>query len=355
MKIAFLNDTHFGGRNDSEQLSSFMDKFYSDVFFPYLLENNITHIVHLGDIFDRRKYINFLSLYRCRKFFFDKLVEYNIHMDLIVGNHDTFYKNTNEVNSPQLLLNEYADYITVYSDPTEVMLGGKKIAFMPWICSDNFDRSMDLIENSSADVLLGHLELSGFEMHRGAVHSGGMTAETFSRFDAVCSGHFHHKSSRGNIHYLGCQYEMTWSDYNDQKGFHVFDTETTELEFVHNPLALFNKITYNDIKWKDAEEINKFDFASLKDTYVKVIVVNKNNPYWFDLFMDKVEKSDPIHVQIVDDNLNLDMVEDEDILENLDDTLTVLHKSIEGMVTDVDKTKLDSLFRTLYNEAVNIA
>jgi DNA repair exonuclease SbcCD nuclease subunit len=359
-KVALITDTHFGARNDSEVLANHFAKFYEEVFFLYLKENGIKEIVHLGDAFDRRKYINFNSLARCKKYFYDNIIKNDIILHQIVGNHDTYFKNTNEVNSADLLLGEYRDQVFVYDKPREVWLGntnedGTKVVFMPWICADNFDDAMNLIDNSDATVLMGHLELSGFEMYRGAVHVGGMTAETFAKFDVVMSGHFHHKSSRGNIHYLGCPYEMTWSDYGDQKGFHIFDTETTELTFVPNPLALFKKIQYNDIKWKDAEQVNAFDFSDLTDTFVKVIVINKNNPYWFDLFMNKVEKANPAHIQIVDDNLNLDMVDDEEILENLDDTMTILHKSIDGLQLDVDKSKLDNLFKSLYNEAINLA
>ncbi len=355
MKIALITDTHFGCRGDSEVLHKYFENFYKNVFFPYLVENNIKEIVHLGDAFDRRKYINFVSLHRCKQYFYNNLVEHDIFLHEIVGNHDTSYKNTNNVNSPDLLLGEYETNMGIYAHPTEVTIGGRTIAFMPWICADNYDDAMDLIDNSTASVLMGHLELSGFEMHRGAVRHGGMTAEVFSKFDVVMSGHFHHRSSRGNIHYLGCPYEMTWSDYGDQKGFHIFDTETTELTFVPNPLALFHKVTYNDMKWKDAEELNGYDFSNLTETFVKVIVTNKNNPYWFDLFMNKIEKANPAHVQIVDDNLNLDMVDDEDILEDIDDTMTILTKSIEGLQLDVDKTRLDNLFKSLYNEAMNLA
>lgn len=355
MKIALITDTHFGARGDSEVLANHFAKFYSEVFFPYLIENQISHIVHLGDAFDRRKYINFQSLARCKEYFYQPIMDNDLTLHQIIGNHDTYFKNTNDVNSGDLLLGEYADRVNVYSKPQEVVIDGRKIVMMPWICADNIDTAMDLIENSDASVLMGHLELSGFEMYRGTFHSGGMTSEVFSKFDVVMSGHFHHKSSRGNIHYLGCPYEMTWSDYGDQKGFHIFDTDTTELSFVPNPLALFKKVQYNDIKWKDADQVNAFDFSDLADTFVKIIVINKNNPYWFDLFMNKIEKANPAHIQIVDDNLNLDMVDDEEILENLDDTMTILHKSIEGLQLDVDKSKLDNLFKSLYNEAMNLA
>ena len=350
-----LSLTHtFGARNDSEALANFFEKFYLEVFFPYLKENNVTEIIHLGDAFDRRKYINFQSLNRCRHYFYDQVVENDLVVHQIIGNHDTFYKNTNDVNAPRLLLNEYNGYVRIYSDPEEVEMGDKKMVFMPWICADNHDRALDIINNSSADVLFGHLELDGFEMYRGAPHHGGMSADVFSKFHSVFSGHFHHRSSSRNIHYLGSPYEMTWSDYNDPKGFHVFDTDTNELTFIENPYKLFHKVKYNDTNWKDTDYIKGFDFSDLTDTYVKVIVINKTNPYWFDLFMDRLEKSNPIQVQIVDDNLNLDVLEDDEIFENIDDTFTILQKSIENIPTEVDRTRLDTFLKSLYNEALNI-
>jgi DNA repair exonuclease SbcCD nuclease subunit len=354
MRVALITDTHFGARGDSEILHKFFDRFYSEVFFPYLKENNIKEIIHLGDAFDRRKYINFVSLKRCKEYFYDPIIRDGITLHEIVGNHDTSFKNTNEVNSPDLILGEYASNIKVYSEPTEITIDDRKIAIMPWICSDNHDKAMALIESSTASVLMGHLELDGFEMYRGAVHTGGMQVDLFSKFDTVMSGHFHHKSSRGNIHYLGCPYEMTWSDYGDQKGFHIFDTDTSELKFIPNPFVLFRKVFYNDSKWQDAAAFNDLDFSALSDIFVKVIVKTKNNPYWFDLFMNKIEKVNPASIQIVDDNLHLDSLDDKDILENIDDTLTILHNSINSIQSEVDKTKLDNLFKILYYEASNL-
>jgi DNA repair exonuclease SbcCD nuclease subunit len=354
MQIALITDTHFGARGDSEILTNFFDKFYSEIFFPYLIKNNIKEIIHLGDAFDRRKFINFQSLLRCKQYFYDNIKKNNIKLHQIIGNHDTYFKNTNDVNSPSLLLGEYKDNIELYSDPTEVDIDGTKILMMPWICQDNYDKAMNLINNSTASVLMGHLELDGFEMYRGAVHTGGMEAKLFSKFNIVMSGHFHHRSNTNNIHYLGCPYEMTWSDYNDPKGFHIFNTKTNQLDFIKNPLVLFNKVKYNDSDW-NFEMINNFDFSNLKDTYVKIIVINKTNPYWFDLFVNKIEKNNPAAIQIVDDNLNLDLVDDENILENIDDTLTILNTSIQSMNLDIDRNKLNDLFKSLYNEATQIA
>ncbi len=143
MKVALLGDTHFGARNDNSAFHDYFEKFYRDVFFPYLEANSIDTIVQFGDLFDRRKYINFSTLAKSRRYFFDPLSEQGYTMHVFVGNHDTFYKNTNEVNSPELLLNEYKN-IYVYSDPCDIRLGGTKITLLPWVCSSNYDECMAL-------------------------------------------------------------------------------------------------------------------------------------------------------------------------------------------------------------------
>ena len=104
MKIALLNDTHAGVRGDMEAMAKYQGRFYEEIFFPYLKEHNIDHIIHLGDYFDRRKYVNFATLKANREHFIEPLIKNDISMDLIIGNHDTYYKSTNDVNAPQLLL-----------------------------------------------------------------------------------------------------------------------------------------------------------------------------------------------------------------------------------------------------------
>lgn len=354
MKVAILGDTHFGIRNDNKSFHDYYERFYDGVFFPYLKENGIKRIIQLGDLFDRRKYINFYTLKRSKEYFFNKIIENDIRMDVFVGNHDTYFKNTNEVNSPELLLEDYKDNVFVYSEPQDLDLDGTSVTLLPWICTGNYQQCIDHINNTSSQILFGHLELVGFQMYRGAVNDHGMDARIFDKFDMVMSGHFHHKSSRGNIHYLGTPYEMTWSDYDDPKGFHIFDTETRELEFIQNPHTMFQKWFYDDTAWESFEKLDEFNYDSASKAYVKVIVKNKVNPFWFDTYIDRLEKADALDIQVVEDNLNLQLENDEDIVDEAEDTLTILSKFIDQWDTSVNKTKLNTFLRDLHHEALSV-
>ena len=281
--------------------------------------------------------------------FIEPIYKNKLFLHAIIGNHDTYFKNTNEINSMNVLYRDNAHF-NYYHGPAEFSIDGCKILFMPWLCSGNYEQCMDVIEKTDAQVLFGHLELTGFEMYKGMPNDHGFDAKLFDKFDVVCSGHFHHKSSRGNIHYLGAPYEMTWSDYNDPKYFHIFDTDTQELTPVLNPLTMFEKAFYDDTK-ETFETIANKDYSNLKGKFVKVVVVNKDNPYWFDTFIDKVHGQSPLHVSVVDDNKHMDFFDDDDI-EDIEDTLTILSKYVDGLDIQGKKKHLNELMTTLYNEAL---
>ena len=349
MKLCILGDTHFGARGDSLDFHKYFRKFYNDVFFPYLKENNITTIIQMGDLFDRRKYINFNSLYLSRKYFFDELIANDLHMYTLIGNHDVSFKNTLEVNSPSLIIGDYQN-IKVIQDFETITFDDLSIDIVPWICDENELEIFNKIKKSKSDICFGHFEIAGFEMDRGNICDTGIDKKLLNRYDVVLSGHFHHKSSDGNITYVGTPYEMTWADYSDPKGFHIFDTETREMVFVKNPYTMFNKILYDD-STTDFEHWKKFDFDSLKETYVKVVAVNKQNPYLFDFVLDNLYKSGCSDISIVEDFTDVQI--DDDIIDQAEDTMTILSKYIDALELDVENDQLKKLMRELYVEALN--
>jgi len=352
MKIALINDTHAGARGDSLLFNEFFFKFWENTFFPYLKENKITKIVHLGDVVDRRKFINYVILNQWRKRFFDKLVEENIQMDVIVGNHDVTYKNTNEINAIHELFDHYNN-IKVFVDPEEVEYDGLNVLLLPWINSSNHQISIEKMANTKAEIVFGHLEISGFEMDRGNICQTGLDKNLFSRFDMVLSGHFHHKSTDDTVYYLGNQYEMTWADYGDQRGFHIFDTESRELTFVENPYRMFYKIYYDDTQ-NDFDFWKNYDYTVHKDTYVKIVVVNKQNSFLFDYVLDNLYRAGVSDLSIVEDFSELSAAEDEEIVNQAEDTMTILSKYIDGLSINVEPSKLKTLMRELYVESLNV-
>ena len=348
MKVAIITDQHFGARNDSVAFLDFFQKFYDNTFFPTIDAAGIDTVLVLGDTFDRRKYVNFYALDRAKKMFFDKLENRGITVYMLAGNHDTYYKNTNEVNSPDLLLTEYNN-IEVIAEPKTINVNGFEVCMLPWICPENYQQSIDEIKNTTSTLCMGHLEIAGFAMYRGMESHEGFSAETFGKFDLVFSGHYHHRSDNGNIHYLGNPYELTWQDYNDPRGFHLFDFSTRQLDFIENPYRMFERLEYSD---KEVEPID-LDQLDLKEKYVKLIVLEKTDFYKFDKFIQKLYNKGCHEIKIVEDFSEFESGEiNEEI--NLEDTVSVLSNYIDSIETDVDKEKVKSYMRGLYTEAINI-
>jgi len=353
MKIALVTDLHFGARSDSLAFDAHFRKFYEDTFFPYLQEHGIKTVFDLGDTFDRRKYINYNSLKSCKEYFFDRLQDLGIDLHMIAGNHDTYYKNTNIVNSPDLLLQEYNN-ITLYDEVTEVKMGKTNILFVPWICVDNYDSSLQKISESKADVCLGHFEFSGYQMYRGTPNPHGMDPSLFNHLPLVISGHFHHRHTQGNITYMGNPYQITWSDYDDPRGFAVLDCDNQELSYVDNPKQIFHKLYYDDSSELGRDSINNCSFSDYKNCCIKVIVVNKTDFNKFDSFIDNLYQQDLIELKIIED---LSDFEDEAVGDDIDleDTMTLLKDYVDGIEINLDKEKLKVLLQSLYVEAQDAA
>ncbi len=351
MKIALLNDTHFGARNDSPAFLDYFIRFYDEIFFPYLKENNIKTLIHLGDVVDRRKFINFKTAHTFREKFMHRLYEEGIDTHIILGNHDTYYKNTNKVNAINELCTTY-DGIKepwIYDKAVTKNFGGTDICLIPWICDDNYEHSINEIQTSKAQLALGHLEIKGFEMNAGHMNMQGLEKSMFHRFEKVLSGHFHKKSDDGQVYYLGTQYEITWSDYKCPKGFHILDTETRELTRIPNPMRIHKKLIYND---KDNDYTN-MDLSHFKDTFVKVFVTNKTNEEMFNNLIDKLHNTVDTHEVNIIEDLNTDITASvkDNVLEQGEDTLTFLGNYVEQIDSDLDKNKLKEVMKDLYTEA----
>lgn len=348
MTVALITDQHLDGRKGSIIFWEYFKQFYDNVFFPTLEKRGISTVIDLGDTFDNRKNIDFNVWSRIRKYYFDRLSDLNISVHMITGNHDVYYKNTNEVNSPELLLEKY-DNIQIYSQPETVIIDGTKILMLPWINSENYDETMRWIKDTSAKVVMGHLELNGFEVSPGMPYDGGMDPDVFFKFKQVFSGHFHHKSSRGNITYLGNPYQMFWTDYKDPRGFHIYEPSSNKLSFIKNPYEIFQKIYYND-----ADPDFSIDPDQYANTFVKVVVENKKDFFKFEKMIEDLFQVGVHDLKIIENLVEKDTVKHKDTELEVRDTLSLLNEYIDEVEMSVNKNSLKEIMRSLYIESCEV-
>jgi DNA repair exonuclease SbcCD nuclease subunit len=343
MKIAIITDTHYGARKGSKFLHDYFELFYKNVFFPTLEEYGVESVIHMGDAFDSRKSIDYQSLEWSKKVVFDPLKKYDVHM--IIGNHDTYYKNTNSVNSPNLLLQTYNN-VKTYSKPTEVNVGGLDILFLPWINQENETDTFKLVQKTKCSCVMGHLEFQGFRVNRQLVMEHGLDSAIFQKFDRVYSGHYHTRSNIGNIFYLGNPYEIYWTDVNDTRGFHIFDTETLEHVSIDNPYKLFHNIYYEDTPYQT------FNSSQYQNKIVKVIVRKKSKQKDFEKFLDKLYESGVQELKIIE-NFDVQNVEDFKIDEE-ENTISILNRYIDECEIQYDKSIVKGIFQSIYRQACEV-
>lgn len=352
MKIALITDLHFGSRQNNPAILLNQRKFFNEQFLPYVADkkNQVGAVICLGDTFDNRKQSNHLAIKEAKDMLFGPIAELDKPFYIIVGNHDAYFKNTIEINTPNICLKEYKNIIVV-DQPCEDLLDNQKILFLPWICPDNWETTKKALHSTKAKICCAHLQLSGFEMYRGSPVSEGMPASLFEQFDMVLTGHFHHKSNKDNIHYLGTPYEMTWADYNDPRGFHVLDDSTLELEFHENPDHLFKVIEYDDRTSTEEQILGKL--KECQNQYVKIRVVAKEHPEWLDSAVSKLESFSPVECKILEEYRNTDLESIQE-LEAGSDTLTFLLETMKEFASNSSEEvlmKAQVKLKDLYQQA----
>ena len=344
MKIGIFTDSHWTARKSSRHLHDYFELFYKNIFFPALEEQGVEIVVHMGDAFDNRKSIDFWGLDWTRRVVLEPLRKYEVHM--IVGNHDIFLRNSTEINAPELLLKDYPN-IKTYSSPTNTKVGGIDMTFIPWICSENYDETLKVIKKSKAKIAMGHLELQGFRVNKHLVmEEHGLDPNIFTKFQKVFSGHYHTRSDNGRIFYLGNPYEMYWTDVNDTRGFHIFDTETFEHTPINNPYKLFYNIYYEDTPHQT------FDAREYEKKIVKVIVRKKSNIKSFEKFIDKLYSCGIQELKIIE---NFEIQESEEFnIDEDENTISILNRYIDESEFNYNKTIIKGILQDIYKQASEV-
>ena len=269
-KRAFIiSDTHLGIRNGSVEWIEIMKNYFHDFFIPLLKKEKKSgdFVIHCGDVFDSRHSLNLLVMNECMNIFEE--ISKIMPVVIILGNHDIFRKNTNDVNSVKVL--KWIPNIKIIEEPEIIEVHGKKLLFMPWRATHQDEVSC--VKDNPADFLFCHTEAKGLKFNKGTTIETGIELSDLKSFRKVYAGHIHYAQHSGNFRMLGCPYPLTRSDINNDKGIWVFDIENeTEQFFVNDYSPKFVRYTFERILEMEEDVVKKI----FKNNFVDILV----DPKW---------------------------------------------------------------------------
>lgn len=350
-KIALISDIHFGVKGNSETYLEIIEKFFLETLSKELKQRKIIDVRILGDLFDNRNALNIRTINTVTKVF--RWYQTNlpsIKWKILLGNHDIYYHNRLDINSLEIV-KEFPN-IEIISDVTEETINGIKIITFPWIIDGSEpDTKFKEITNDTKkyNLCLGHFEINGFEVTTGVLHEGGVETGKFKNFNRVISGHFHLRRSNGHISYLGCPYPITWSDYGDDKGIHIYDIETNETEFIKNTESPeFIRIHIKDLLEKNTDKINK-----IKGNFVRMVIDEKYSDQIIVKALSKIESYSPKKLDVENNFIETfegELAGDTDI-SKLNDPMSFLTEYIKNVETPdfvIDKNEFIKYVSSVY-------
>lgn len=341
-EIAIVTDTHFDIRANDRIFDDYLKVIWSD-FWKYVKEMGIKRVVHLGDVFDRRKTIDIKAVQRAKDYFFDPVRLYGLEAIVIVGNHDTYFKNTSDYNSPSIFFSNYSPGLRILTSPDSIVVNGEKSILVPWINEGNYHKTMKFLEKEiDADTLMGHFEFSGFELIKGMKTSGmDHTKPPFSSFRKIYSGHFHEKMRQGNVEYIGAMGQYTWHDLNCARGFNTFDG--TKMTFHKNAIDLLGVIDLRKERKKLVQPIDE-----MRRKHVKVIVSDDVKNELLNEVIAELQ-TNRCSVRVVEDKKPVNFVSD---ISTTEDHLSVDNVSL--ILEYIDQMDLEGIKSETKREAESI-
>lgn len=320
--------------------------YLKNEFIPILKKRNIKIVLQLGDFFNSRKEINTRTLHYIKNYFLRLLQKENIRLIVFAGNHDSFYTDDSSIISVGSI--EEFENVTVIRKPTLLQTENNiNFSIIPWISNEKeMEEFHTFVKQNPHNIVMGHFEMRDFEMVAGHVNPKGISPAIFQNFKKVISGHYHIKQFKDNIFYLGAPFQFTWNDYNQEKGFYIYNFQKDYLEFFENKNIIYKKIFYKDSEYETLVQ----DIPSCKDKIIKLIVVEKENDVLFDKFVSELEKTSPTKFDIIDGGIevNVDNVQTYDETKNLIDVFDDYLKELNHP----KHKKIMNVIQTLYKDCV---
>lgn len=262
-KVSVFSDIHFGvGRESALKLKTATE--FIDWMIAESSNRSVDTILFLGDWFDNRNMIGVPTIntaYDCLK----KMAE-RFQVLLVIGNHDTNLKTSNDVNSIRMF-SEIPD-VHVFHKPHIITMCGYSTLLCPW------NTDLDAI-SERYDIAAGHFEYNGAPLC-GTVDKNrkyGMR-ELGNVGRLVLTGHYHirknYRMDDFNVLSVGSPFQLDWGDYGNTKGFHIIEPGKSGfndmVSFIPNTISPEHKI----VLWSKKDEER-----SLTNSIVKLVIDEK--------------------------------------------------------------------------------
>ena len=82
--------------------------------------------------------------------------------------------------------------------------------------------------------------------------------------------------------------------------------------------------------------------------------MNKTNLFAFDMLLDKLYREGPADISIVEDISSFIDTNPDDVVDQAQDTPTILDSYISGLTLPVDSDKMKTYMREVYTEALSL-
>jgi len=364
--ITFIADLHFGSKNFNKKIFSTQMEFFENQFFPYLLENKIKDVISLGDLAHNRNMIDLFILQELKDRFFKWFEDNDVNLHLIIGNHDLQYRSTLDYNFYKENVNEYSRCI-IYKEDTVVKIGKYTLGMIPWIIDTKNWRPP-----KGCDILCGHFEMKDMPMMKNIFSHEGYQPEIFKDYQLVFTGHYHVRSNKANIHYIGTPYQLNWNDFDEPKGFAVLQ-DNFQFDYVENKTSpKFIKIHYNSNK-ENVITVEGLIGQSQSITKEKSLILSKAN--YVRIYQEKVADQSEFDswynslLTVSKDDFKIEIINTEEVIEDYDakafeetlekesSTIEIILSCIENMTFEesIDKDTLLDMSKLLYQEAMDEA
>jgi UDP-2,3-diacylglucosamine pyrophosphatase LpxH len=347
-RVWFITDTHLGVRNNSTEWVEIIENYFDNFFFP-LIEKNYQPgdvLLLLGDFFDSRQSVNLkvlnLGVDLAERFS-------NIFVDgiwLLVGNHDIFGKNTNDINSLKSI--KWIPGVTIFEEPCSLKLGNKTFFMMPWRKDSNEEENC-LDSAEPHDYLCCHCDIRGLKFNKFVNVEHGANIDKFRKFSRVFSGHIHYGQTLGNIIMLGSPYEITRSDSGNKKGIYLLNLESDSLEFFENTLSpKFKRFHFEEILEKTIDEVNQEFNNNFVDVMIDPMIALKAP---LNILTDSIQKPRRIQFHPHDPNQAISLTEKlKDKASGNFDVMDFVTEYVQEMeMTENEKSKILKTISKIYS------